>query len=84
MLVIEVDGEDNTPRKQHTTAPGMTTAKNKGYRVIRFWDNEVFNNLEGVLGNDCAGKPSWPLTLALSARGEGTVRLSRREKGSGR
>ncbi|MBI5212328.1 MAG: DUF559 domain-containing protein [Nitrospirae bacterium] len=21
----------------------------EGYKVLRFWDNEVFNNLEGVL-----------------------------------
>lgn len=23
----------------------------EGYKVLRFWDNDVFNNLEGVLEN---------------------------------
>ena len=44
-LVIEVDGG------QHETevdAPRSTIIESKGYRMIRFWNNEVLGNREGV------------------------------------
>ena len=44
-LVIEVDGG------QHATdedAPRSAIIKAEGYRVIRFWNNEVLGNREGV------------------------------------
>ena len=47
-LVIELDGG------QHSEATAEDTARSRilklnGWRVLRFWNNEVFNNLEGVL-----------------------------------
>jgi len=46
-LVIEVDGG------QHAMDPGDRVRdewlRAEGYKVLRFWDNEVFSNLEGVL-----------------------------------
>jgi len=47
-LTIEVDGG------QHATDPADDKIRDEwlrgeGYRVLRFWDNEVFSNLEGVL-----------------------------------
>ena len=47
-LVIEVDGG------QHSEAERADTARTRymesmGYRVIRFWNNEVMDNLEGVI-----------------------------------
>jgi very-short-patch-repair endonuclease len=49
-LVIEVDGG------QHAAAAGRTRDKRKerflrqrGYRILRFWNNEVLENLEGCL-----------------------------------
>ena len=48
MLVIEVDGGQHDSRKARdearTVALGM-----RGYRVLRFWNNEVLGNIEGVL-----------------------------------
>ena len=44
-LVIEVDGG------QHATeadAPRSAIIEGEGYRVIRFWNNEVLGNREGV------------------------------------
>ena len=44
-LVIEVDGS------QHETevdAPRSAIIEGKGYRVIRFWNNEVLGNPDGV------------------------------------
>ena len=46
-MVIEVDGG------QHAMNPGDKVRDewlcSEGYKVLRFWDNEVLGNLEGVL-----------------------------------
>ena len=48
-VVVELDGG------QHTLDPGDKIRdewlKAEGYKVLRFWDNQVFSNLEGVLEN---------------------------------
>jgi len=45
-LVIEVDGG------QHVIDPGDKMRdewlRAEGYKVLRFWDNQIFSNLEGV------------------------------------
>jgi very-short-patch-repair endonuclease len=50
MLIIEIDGghhnEDSIKEKDQQR---QTWLENQGYRVIRFWDNEVLQNLEGVI-----------------------------------
>ncbi len=59
-IIIEVDGgqhcenEKNAKRTKHLNE--------RGYEVIRFWNNEVIDNLEGVVST---------LTLALSQRERG-------------
>jgi len=47
-LVIELDGGQHAER---TAADGARSAEltRCGYRVIRFWNNEVYENLEGVV-----------------------------------
>ena len=46
-VVIELDGG------QHALDPGDKIRdewlRAEGYKVLRFWDNQVFSNLEGVL-----------------------------------
>ena len=46
-VVVELDGE------QHALDPGDKIRdewfRAEGYKVLRFWDNQVFSNLEGVL-----------------------------------
>ena len=46
-VVIELDGG------QHALDPGDKPRdewlRAEGYKVLRFWDNQVFSNLEGVL-----------------------------------
>lgn len=47
-VVVELDGG------QHATDVAYDKRRDawlesEGYRVLRFWDNEVFNNIEGVL-----------------------------------
>jgi very-short-patch-repair endonuclease len=47
-LVVEVDGG------QHASSAAKDTVRSdwlatRGYRVLRFWNNDVLSNLEGVL-----------------------------------
>jgi very-short-patch-repair endonuclease len=46
-LTIELDGG------QHASNPDDMIReewlRDEGYKVLRFWDNEVFSNLEGIL-----------------------------------
>ncbi len=46
-VIIELDGG------QHVLQPGDRIRdewlRAEGYKVLRFWDNQVFSNLEGVL-----------------------------------
>jgi very-short-patch-repair endonuclease len=48
-VVVELDG------RQHALDPGDKTRdewlRTEGYMILRFWDNQVFSNLEGVLEN---------------------------------
>ena len=47
-LVIELDGGQHATQ-QEADADRQQYLEAQGYRVIRFWNNEVFENLEGVL-----------------------------------
>ncbi|MFA6972148.1 MAG: endonuclease domain-containing protein [Gallionella sp.] len=47
-LAIELDGgqhQDQIAYDEHRTA----FMQNLGWRILRFWNNDVLNNLEGVL-----------------------------------
>jgi len=46
-LIIEVDGGQHADSGDDVTRTRYLEAK--GYRVIRFWNNEVLGNLEGVV-----------------------------------
>ena len=49
-LIIEIDGgqhnEERTRQRDEERTMGL---KERGYRIVRFWNNEVLTNLEGVL-----------------------------------
>jgi very-short-patch-repair endonuclease len=49
-LVIEVDGGQHN-EAAHAAADAVRTAylHAKGYRVLRFWNNDVLENVDGVL-----------------------------------
>jgi very-short-patch-repair endonuclease len=47
-IVIEVDGGQHATGKANDLDRDRFLAKS-GYRVLRFWNNEVLENLEGVL-----------------------------------
>jgi very-short-patch-repair endonuclease len=45
-LAVERDGGQHTPE---TDAPRTEVIEAFGYRIIRFWNNDVLQNTEGVL-----------------------------------
>jgi very-short-patch-repair endonuclease len=47
-LVIEVDGGQHIDQEIHDNERSEFL-KSKGYKVIRFWNNEVMNDIEGVM-----------------------------------
>ena len=48
-IIIEIDGgQHTTPDKIKTDTSRTLDLESKGYKVIRFWNNEIDNNFEGV------------------------------------
>jgi very-short-patch-repair endonuclease len=47
-LVIELDGGQHAVQTKRDEARSMFL-KSEGYRVLRFWNNEVLRNIDGVL-----------------------------------
>jgi very-short-patch-repair endonuclease len=45
-LVVELDGGQHSPEAD---APRTETIERFGYKVLRFWNNDVLENTEGVL-----------------------------------
>lgn len=46
-LIIEVDGGQHQKQKQYDEDMDQYL-KQQGYRIVRFWNNEVLENSEGV------------------------------------
>jgi very-short-patch-repair endonuclease len=47
-LIIEVDGGQHAARQQYDLAR-TRFLESRGFRVLRLWDNEVLNNLDGAV-----------------------------------
>ena len=47
-LIIEVDGSQHLDR-QASDDERSAFLKSKGFRIIRFWNHDIMNNLESVL-----------------------------------
>ena len=56
-LIIEVDGETHAGREAHDAAR-TRFLNGEGYRVIRFWNNDVMQNIDGVIAEIAAQLPS--------------------------
>ena len=48
-LVVELDGGQHVDQQEYD-ADRTGYLESKGFQVIRFWNNEVLENIEGVLG----------------------------------
>ncbi len=46
-LVVEVDGGQHA-ENLHADAERTAWLQSRGYRVLRFWNNDVLENMEGV------------------------------------
>lgn len=69
-LVVEVDGS------QHGEAEAYDAARTRfieaeGFRVLRFWNNDVLNNMDGVLERVAAAARSMPTPQPPPASGRG-------------
>jgi len=75
-LVIELDGGHHTLQREadQRRTDFLTKA---GYRVLRFWDNDVLTEPESVL-QKIAAELNHPSPPPSPSRGEGVVRRSRR------
>ena len=47
-LVIELDGSQHLEQEEYDQERTLYL-KSEGYRVIRFWNNQVMNDIEGVI-----------------------------------
>jgi very-short-patch-repair endonuclease len=47
-LVIELDGGQHAERNEYDSARTIKLEAD-GFQVLRFWNNEIFNNMDGVL-----------------------------------
>jgi len=71
-LVIEIDGGQHTQAAQ-SAADQQRTAwlVKRGYRVLRFWNNEVLKNMDGVLDQIETALRATPPSLTLPRKGGG-------------
>jgi very-short-patch-repair endonuclease len=72
-LIVELDGGQHA-QKQRVDKKRTAVLKRQGYRVLRFWNNEVIDNPDGVLAR-MAEYIDYPHTRPLPGR--------EREKGHG-
>ena len=47
-LIVELDGGQHADRSKHD-ARRTTALEAQGYLVLRFWNNDVLSNIDGVL-----------------------------------
>jgi very-short-patch-repair endonuclease len=88
-LVIEVDGvQHNQPVNAARDAERSAYLRSQGYRILRFWNNDVLNNIDGVMEaipaamhqNEASPPPLPPPHRAKRRGGRGTERPSRASK----
>jgi len=48
-LVIELDGSQHIEQSEYDVAR-TSYLESQGYKVIRFWNNQVMNDIQGVVG----------------------------------
>ena len=78
-LVVEADGSQHAENPEYDAERGLAFERD-GWRTLRFWNNEISENLEGVLvairtallvpSPSHPAAPGGPLPLPLRERGE--------------
>ena len=69
-LIVEVDGGQHGEENAHD-ARRTKWLEARGYRVVRFWNNEVLSNTDGVLTTILFALRAWPPSLPSPSTGEG-------------
>lgn len=72
-VIVEIDGgQHNLPNERSCDLERTRFLEAKGYKVLRFWNNEVMGNLEGVLAVILSACQvlDFPLTLPSPPLGE--------------
>jgi very-short-patch-repair endonuclease len=69
MVVIEIDGDTHGMQRGYDEERTVFL-ESKGYRVLRFTNQDVVTNLEGVLTTIAGALENSPLSPALSPEGE--------------
>jgi very-short-patch-repair endonuclease len=67
-LVLEIDGGQHSPEKDARRTAALRTM---GYRVVRYWNNDVLGKLNGVLTSLLAELQTYPHPDPLPLAGEG-------------
>ena len=67
-VVVEVDGGQHAPQRDGRRTTDLNAM---GYRVVRFWNNDVLENTEGVLMSLLAELGPHPHPDPLPQAGEG-------------
>ena len=64
-LVVELDGGQHAEKTSYDTNRTITLEA-QGYRVLRFWNNDVFGNMDGILTTILAALEAtpWPFDPA--------------------
>ena len=76
-LTVELDGESHVGKEAYDTER-QRVLENAGFRVLRFWDTDVYGDLDVILEQiwrECVargGSPSPPTPLPRGERGEPT------------
>jgi very-short-patch-repair endonuclease len=73
-LIVEVDGGQHSERQVEDTIRSQWL-RNKGFRVVRFWNNEIMSNLDGVttvIGQALRAMGE-PPSLPSPSQGEGVL-----------
>jgi very-short-patch-repair endonuclease len=68
-LIIEIDGGQHAEQVEYDQRRDAWL-RNQGYMVLRFWNNEVLQQLEGVLEQICLTITLSPGPSPTSGRGE--------------
>ena len=75
-LIVEIDGGQHDPLSLQEIERSAFL-QNEGYRVLRFWNNEVLTNLEGVYAIIAEALGHTPSPLMGEGRGGGGSSVSR-------
>ena len=73
-LIVEADGGQHLENWESDDVR-TNWLHSQGFKVVRFWNNDILTNIEGVLEVirlDCQERAQFPLSPALSHKGRGS------------